>query len=252
MSVLGENATAFYPRKLRAKERDLLEAVLPESRPGYKAYRDLLPEMDVIGEGRRGTGNLVLGRPGDRPDLSLPLGPVIAFGMVETTRDSFSVSVREQVVHQIDVDIVSSHGEAIPDHFEEKRRWTYSSWTPGTPSPQTGEIAREVRINENLVLGILMKERRLLLHERSSGMNHLIPVTNFYNELMLVRRIRDPKIALHSDLMFHDARTYGEDDLRRALIAYNTLKRRVSITDTPDFSKPGRGIPFLRKLFGKQ
>lgn len=248
---MGEDAVVSYPRKLRPKERDLLETVLPENRPGYQAYRILLSTMDVIGEGRRGAGNFVLGMAGDKPDITSPLGPVIAYGMVETTRDEFSVTVREHVANQMDIEIVSSHGEEIPDHYEEKRRWTYSTWTPRTPSPHTGELAREVRINENLVLGILMTERRLLLHDGVSGMNHLIPITNFYNELMLVKNIRDPQIALHSHLLFEDLMSYSESDLRSAFVAYNTIKRRVSIVNTPPPPKPRGGFSLLKNLLGK-
>ena len=46
--------------------------------------------------------------------------PVIAYGMVETTRDAFTITVREEVAAQINVEIVSRRGEEIPDHFEEK------------------------------------------------------------------------------------------------------------------------------------
>ena len=249
---MGLNEVAVYPRGLRLKERDLLDAVLPENRPGYRAYRDVISTMVVIGGGRRGEGNLVLGMPGDKPDLSLPLAPVFAFGVVETTRDVFSVTVREHRERQIDIEIVSSRGETIPDHFEERRRWTYSTWIPGTPSPDTGETAREVRINESLTLAMLVKERRLLLHDAGSGVNHLIPITTFYDELMMVKNIRDPKIALHSGLLFQDARSPNDDDLRSAFIAYNRVRRRVPLVVPPAAPRPVGGLPSLvRKLFGK-
>lgn len=242
----------MYPRTLRPKEQDLLEAVLPLDRPGYRQYRELLSRMVVLGEGRRGAGNLVLGISGDRPDVTSPLPPVVAYGMVETTRNTFSVTLREVVSDQIDVEIVSSRGEEVPDHFEEKRRWTYSTWIPGSQSPATGEQAREVRISETLVLGILSSEQRLLLHHSRTGMVHLIPITGFYNELMVHKNIRDPKTALNAKLLFQNLPSYSDEDLRSSFISYNRLKRRVSIAEaTPVPRTTGIGT-YLKTLFGKK
>jgi len=242
----------MYPRSLRLKEQDLLESVLPVDRPGYRQYRELLSRMVVLGEGRQGAGNLILGISGDRPDVTSPLSPVVAYGMVETTRDAFSVTVREIVGDQIDVEIVSSRGEEVPDHFEEKRRWTYSTWAPGSPSPATDERAREVRVSETLVLGILSSEQRLLLHDSSTGMIHLIPITSFYNELMLHKNIRDPKTALNARLLFQNLPSYRDEDLRSSFISYNKLKRRVSIVEAPPLPPTTGIVGYLKTLFGKK
>ncbi len=224
-----------YPRMLRPKERELLECVLPPDRPGYDRYRALIGGMQVIGEGRRGRGNFVLGRTADTPDISSPLGPVVAYGVVETTRDPFTVTVREYAGDQIDVEIVSAHGEEIPDHFEEKRRWTYSSWNPGDPSPATGAPVREVAVDVSCTLAIAATEKRIWIHDRATGIVHLLPITNFYNALMLHRRIRDPKVALRSALLFENLRSYTDADLRAAFVAYNAFRHRVSVaTPTED------------------
>jgi len=176
----------------------------------------------------------------------------VAYGMVETTRDAFSVTVREVVYDQIDVEIVSSRGEQIPDHFEEKRRWTYSTWVPGSPSPASGEWAREVRISETLSLGILSSEQRLLLHDGNSGMIHLIPITSFYNELMLHKNIRDPKIALNARLLFQNLPSYSDDDLRSSFISYNKLKPRVSIVEPHSAPQSTGIVKYLKTMFGKK
>ena len=112
-----------YPRPLRPKELDLLETVLPVDRPAYRAVRTRLESMTVLGEGRRGEGDIMMGLPGDTPDTGSPLPPVIAYGAVETTRGSYSVTVREESGNQINVEIVSGGGTPLPDHYEEKRRW---------------------------------------------------------------------------------------------------------------------------------
>ncbi|MEK9137890.1 MAG: hypothetical protein AAB393_12265, partial [Bacteroidota bacterium] len=185
---------------------------------------------------------------GDKPDNASPLAPVVAYGMVETTRDQFSITVREYIGRQIDVEIVSMHGDEIPDHYEERRRWAYSTWEPGMPSPATGESMREVPVGESLVLGIAVKEKRVLLHDGGTGMNHLIPITSFYNELMLHQNIRDPKIALNSNLFFQNLASYGDEDIRHAFIAYNKSKRRVTVVETPHPERK-RGMPGLLTKF---
>lgn len=250
--LAGESTTMMYPRTLRSKEQDLLEAVLPLDRPGYRKYRELLSRMVVLDEGRRGAGNFVLGISGDRHDVTSPLAPVVAYGMVETTRDAFSVTLREVVSDQIDVEIVSSRGEEVPDHFEEKRRWTYSTWMPGLSSPATGEQAREVRITETLVLGILSSEQRLLLHHSSTGMVHLIPITGFYNELMVHKSIRDAKTALNAKLLFQNLSSYSDEDLRSSFISYNKLKRRVLIDEVPPVPETTGIVSYLKTLFGNE
>jgi hypothetical protein len=221
--------TESYPRPLRVKERELLEAVLPLDRPGYRLYRKELEHLVVIGEGRQGAGNLILGSAGMEPETSAPLTPVVAYGVVETTRETLTVTVREVFGGQIDVEIVTSHGEEIPDHFEEKRRWTYSSWQPGQPSPATGTPVHEVAIDSSSILAISTQEKRLWLFDGTTGMNHPIPITNFYNELMLVKGIRAPEIALRSALLFENFHQYTDGEIHAAFIAYNRFRKRVEL-----------------------
>jgi hypothetical protein len=230
-----------YPRILRPKERDLLESVLPPDRPGYRRYREQLETMQVIGEGRRGAGNLILGHPGDLPDLTSPLPAVVAYGVVETTRDYYTITVRECVGGQIDAEIVSAHDEEIPDHFEEKRRWTQAEWKPGSASPATGVLVREVPIDIHSVLAIAAGEKRLWLYDGATGMNHPIPVTNYHNELMLRKQIRDPELALKSGLLFDQLSSYSDEDLRAAFVAYNAGRRRVEVQSVPS-PAPARGF----------
>jgi len=246
MSAL--DAKDMYPRKLRNKELDMIEFVLPVDRPGYRQYREWISSMLVLGEGRRGSGNLIMGYDGDIPDRVSPLAPVIAYGVVETTRDSYSVTLREYLGRQVDLEIVSAHGEEIPDHFEEKGRWTYSSWLPGQPSPATGEKVREIVIEEGLVLAIARQEQRLWVYNRTNGMNLLIPITNFYNELMLQKSIRDPRIALKSALFFKDLDFYTDSEICSSFVAYNKLKPKVEIK-TPILKSEERGFKmFVAKL----
>jgi hypothetical protein len=204
--------------------------------------------MIVLAQGRRGRGNLVLGFHNDIADVTSPLAPVVAFGMVETATDRFSITVRECVGNQIDIEIVSGRGDEIPDSFEEKQRWTYSSWLPGDPSPATHQRVREVVIDNDRILAIARQERRLWVYDGSTGIIHLIPITNFYNDLMLLKHIRDPKVALKSDLFFEHLDTYPDDELRSSFIAYNALRRKVNIDPREPVKEPRRLKDYFRKL----
>ena len=241
-----------FPRALRPKERDIIESVLPLDRPGYRDLREMIGKMVVLGEGRRGPGNFVLGFASDDPDLSSPLSSVVAFGMIETTRDAYSVTVRECSGDQIDVEIVSSRAEAVPDHFEEKGRWTYSSWAPGRTSPCSGEPVREIPVDGSVTLAIAPGEGRLWIHGRSTGMVHPIPVTSYYNELMIRRRVRDPEIALDSRLFFDGPDTYSDEELRDAFIAYNAIRHRVEIRPRERHSTERSLRAHVRSLFRRK
>jgi hypothetical protein len=249
---LEQTPAVVFPRPLRVRERELIESVLPLDRPGYRAYRESIGKMIVLGEGRRGAGNIVIGMQGDVADVVSPLPPVVAYGCVETTQQTFTITVRENVGDQIDVEIVSSQGDEVPEHFEEKRRWSYSDWLPGKPLPSSGEVPREIAIDTRSVLAIAPREKRILVHDGLTGMNHLIPVTNFYNELMLQKGVRDPAVALKSDLLFVNLATFSNEELRLSFMTYNTRKRRITIVDPPATPPPDGSPSFLNFLFRKK
>jgi hypothetical protein len=69
------------------------------------------------------------------------------------------------------------------------------------------------------------------LYDGMDGVIHQIPLTNFYNELMLHANIRDPKIALNAKRLFTDLRDYTDTDLVRAFASYNKLRTRVALDD---------------------
>src|SRR2546425_6699340 len=96
-----------------------MDWILPLDRPGYRHYHDLVRGMAVIGKGRRGEGEIILGPEGLTPDLSSPLAPVFAYGAIETKDGTLSVTMREILDGQISVEIVSHKSEEIPSRSEE-------------------------------------------------------------------------------------------------------------------------------------
>lgn len=246
-----------YPRALSPREQELIAWVLPSDRPGYAAFGELLRTMVVIGEGRRGEGEIILAPGGSVPDFSAPLGAVYSYGAVETNFGVISVTVREPVDGQFSVEIVSQRSDRVPPEYEEARRWTYALWNPGEPCPQCLTGMREVpmRAGEGLrfVLALCARDRRLWVHDGAQRINRLIPVTNFYNEIMLHKNIRDPKIALDHKRFFAELERYSDADLSHAFQTYNALKAKVRIEGAVEPELPGRGgvLATLKKLLSR-
>jgi len=242
-----------YPREISGREREWLDWILPRDRPGYKRFKGSMEGMTVIGEGRRGKGEVVLGKPGDSPEFSEPFGAVFAYGGIETSFGMVSITVREPVGNQISLEIVSHRSEEIFEDFEESRRWTYSTWNPGSHCPQCSNPPREVPMRTpdhlQLVLALCVTDRRLWVYDSESRVNRLIPVTHFYNELMLHKSIRDPKIALDGRKLFSDLGEYTDADLTYAFFTYNKLKTKVHIAGPIEVEKKERSS-LVKRLTG--
>ena len=249
----GQNSE--YPRPLALRERGWIEWILPVDRAGYRQYRELIASMTVLGQGRRGAGEFILGHPGHEPDFSAPLAPVFAYGAIDSNFGTISVTLRELTDDQISFEIVSQRSEEVPAEFEESRRWTYSTWSPGDSCPQCRNAIREVSMHgaggqARLVLVICPTDRRLWVFDAATGVNRLIPVTNFHNELMLHKNIRDPKRALDSRLMFADLPKYSDSDLTYAFLTYNTIKTKIRVADDIQTGREEKPTLFKRFIKG--
>lgn len=258
-SLMGSGAQE-YPRQLTARERELIEWILPVDRKAYRHYRDAVSSMEVVGEGRRGKGEIVLGQPGTGPDFSSPLGAVFAYGVMETSSGVLSVTLREMTDGQLSVEMVGQQSEDVPEEFEEIRRWTYSTWKPADPCPQCRQPVRQVEMSggeagtQHLTLALCRVDRRIWVFDELSQVVRLIPVTNYYNELMLHLNIREPDVALNSRNLFTNLPRYSNADLTLAFQSYNALRNKVR-TEGPVRSLPGEnpsGWKRLTKLFGKE
>ncbi len=221
-----------YPRPLSEKEWSLIEWILPEKRTGYQKYRTLLTSLQVIGPGRWGEGDLILGEPGDTPELSGPMERIFANGIIESAEGKITVSVHEYVAGQLEVQIANLHDEEIPDELTIQRKATYSTWKPGSECPFCNQSIREIPVNNNdpvAVLAICTNDKNIWIYDDADGVNHPIPATNYYNELMLFKQIKDPSIALQSKNLFSMLDDYSDEDLREAFVRYNKTWRRISI-----------------------
>lgn len=243
----------MFPRELSAREYAWIQWLLPADRPGYKRVLDSLHKLFVIGEGRWGKNDLVLGAIGDEIDRTEGMQPVVAFGELKGSPCDLTLSLHApNELGQIEFQLSPSIGDVVPQKLEVRSKWTYSTWKPGLPCPATGTAVREVKLpasRDGLRLVIAPTKRVVWLHDSADMMNRLIPVTNFYNELVISQGIRDPKIALDHSLLFTDDARWSDAHLAEAFVRYNVLYKKVGLElfDKPD----ERHQSLLKRLFGR-
>ncbi len=219
-----------FPRALTEKEKYLLLSVLPENKIGYKKYREKIEKLIVIGQGRFSRDNMILGKTGCKPDLSSPSTPVFASGTVICKETEIDVNIHEEIEDEIEFDISTNNSFDLKDDFTEISKWSYSEWVPGVNAPKDNSPVREiVIIPGKFILAIAPVHKKIWLHNFSSGVNHLIPLSNFYNQLMMVKDIRNSNIALHPGIFFEHYNEYSDHDLISALITYNKYIKRFDI-----------------------
>jgi hypothetical protein len=245
------------PRPVTDVEADWLRFLLPEDRPGYRDLRSRLEGLVVLGEGRWGEGDLVLGRPGQEIDLEAGMEPVAAFGQILGDGEEVVTLTLHQPDDEgrIEFQIGGVESGAALSGVRERSRWSYSYWSPGAPCPATGGRVREIElIPGELALAISPAARSLWLFDRIALTNRLLPVTNFYNELVMSLGIRDPRLALDHTRLFTENGSFTDGDLRNAFIRYNSTFRKVDpdrFIGAPAGGQKTRSIgERLRGLFG--
>src|SRR4030067_1942274 len=181
------NNERTFPRNLTSNENMLLFSVLPENKTGYNAYRNKIKALVVTGFGRFGGGNFILGKENTKPDLSFSSSPVFAIGTNIYKEGTIDIAIHEELDDEIEYDISvlnqSHRAGSIPETLTEIKRLNYSEWNPGDTAPNDGSYVREVKIIENeYMLAIAALHKKIWLHEYKSGVNFIIPLSNFYNE----------------------------------------------------------------------
>jgi hypothetical protein len=117
---------------------------------------------------------------------------------------------------------------------------------PGKYLFEDAEV-REFEISPGAyTLAIVPKLKKIWLHDISTGVNHIIPVTNFFNELMRLKNIRDPKLALSPGNFFAIINEFRNDEIRKAFLMYDKYLSKFNIKDEKNDSHTS-GIP-KRKL----
>ncbi|MBI4429156.1 MAG: hypothetical protein HY562_08555 [Ignavibacteriales bacterium] len=243
-----------YPRVLRRAERELLLWVLPEERPGYREYRDCVKAWKIAAQGRRGTGNYILAPEGTVVDNDSPLPQVFAFGAVITANGEMTITVRERLGDQLEFEITTPDDEQPAENAQGVRRWTFSTWLPSQPCPicsmPVREVAMKTRSGLHPVFAVCPRDQRLWVYDEATGVNHPIPVTNIYNELVMQRKVRDPLVALDSKRLFSDLASYSDEKLTKAFAVYNTVRTKIPMEDMILAEEPKKRS-LLKRLFSK-
>lgn len=224
----------LYPRPISPRERRWLDLLLPADRPGYETLRRMAADAVVIGAGRWGRGDILLGPENAEWSEDAATEPVAAYGEVDAAweDDSFTIAL---TLHEGDdcgiVELQASRpdGGEIPEQATERNVWSFSRWSPGDPCPATGTVVREVAMDAAGMLRLVISpaRRALWLHDAIGGRNTLIPITNFFNELMTVKGIRDPKIPRDHSLLYAPGAMFADGEIRAAFARYNIAFRKV-------------------------
>ena len=198
--------------------------ILPENKPGYNLYRKKIESMLIIGDGNFGEGNYILGLNEPDPDLSFPSAPVFALGTFYSGIEQFDVIIHEEMENKIEIWFGRDVNENTGNGFKVK---SYSDWIPGMKSPFSDSKVREIIIKSNeFILAVVPEEKKIWLYESASGVNHLIPISNYYNSLMLYRSERNAEKVLNPNLFFDNLGIYNDLELKSAFELYNKYMRR--------------------------
>ncbi|MBZ0198601.1 MAG: hypothetical protein K8H86_01950 [Ignavibacteriaceae bacterium] len=217
----------MFPRSLTEKEKEYLFYILPHDKPGYSEYRALINKMVIIGCGMFGDTNKILGMPGDDVDFDIPSSPVFALGTIYEPGKIIDVLIHELSEKQIEFDI----SEKRDSSNSESESWSYSHWKSGDKSPNDNSEVREVKFEDKHLLAISPANKKIWLNDAESGVNIIIPVTNFYSYLMTIKNIRESQIVLKPDLFFANQNKFTDVELISAFILYNKYFNRVKLKE---------------------
>lgn len=217
-----------YPRDLSVIEKKLLFSILPANKSGYAQYRAKINTLSVTGEGMGGGSNLFLGLQGTLPDTISPSRPVFALGTLHYDTGIIDLIIHEEIDNEIecvfDGDLSIAQNEML------KKNINYSEWEPGMKSPEKNEKVREIIIvPSSYILVFAASESKIWLHNTATGVNLLIPLSNYYNNLMLLKNERKSSVALNPKLFFNNLEAYDNEELVSAFIMYNKYMKRVQL-----------------------
>jgi hypothetical protein len=145
------------------------------------------------------------------------------------------ISIHEFFDNKIEVSISNISGEEIPDSLTVVSRWSYSYWKPGAASPFEGDSLREIDIAKTkgaLVLALSPKNFSLWLYEAKTGLNRIIPVTNFINELLRGNTTVDKSRGINIAYVFENLNKFTDGEFIKALVQYNKQWRKAELLDS--------------------
>ncbi len=231
----------------------ILRWLLPESRSGYGGYFNEICNMRMLGYGRWGEGNYILGYGDAALDPSAPVERVLAFGSIAVRSGVCTATVHDKSDDTIEVQFALTGRASIEEAAKSAERYCYSYWQPGDPAPATKSRVRETQIDaaNRYVLAIAPGDERIWLHDRVSGVNRLIPHMQFYSEVVRVAGIRDKQTVFNAKLLFSEDGRFTGECFRQAVIAYNKRRPVASCIDEPP-APPASHRGILARIFNRK
>jgi hypothetical protein len=244
-----------FPRSLNHEELEFIRWLLPETSSVYGSLLWNIQARIILGEGRWGSGDLIMGESGMRIDMMMPMSPVVAYGECYIGETLLTVSVHEANTDE-QIEIQFSGVYPLPQNISVSSGWTFSYWIPGMPCPATGGPVREVDLhdgsgNARYTIAISPSKKRLWLYHHASRYNQLLGITAFADELFRTHHIRDAEAVTHPNTMFDRLNEFTDGDLRQALLSYNTFGLHKFDTEGLVRVEKEDKKSFLGKLFNK-
>ncbi len=220
----------IYPRKLSESERAILFSLLPDDKSGYKNYHSLIDKYYLISEGRFGNGNLILGELDDLPDLSISSSPVFAIGNVYTAYENYYVVIHSSNEGMIEIQI---DPYPVKDGIVITKVINYSDWKPGMKSPEyNSEVHQYLIKDKEYLLAVCQASKKIWLHEYLTGVNYIIPKSNFINELMRIQKVSADKSLINPANFFDNLNKFSDREIRLAFLLYNKYLKHFNLGDT--------------------
>lgn len=236
--IVNESPVEF-PRELTAQEKDYLFSVLPVNKPGYKIYRDKIKGLSVARYGNSGESSLILAQKDSGGNSFNSVSPVLAVGTIEFSDFEIDIIVHEEIDDEIEVEISKFNLLANSENSKELKRWSYSDWIPGGKAPgDNSEVREEILSPEEFILAIAPSHKKMWVYEFETGINHLIPISNYYNHLMLVKGIRNSSEVLRPALLFKNLSKFNSKEIVSAFFLYNKYMKHINLKYREQRIKP--------------
>lgn len=226
------------PRKLNSGELGIIFNLFPQNSPHYTAYINLLKNWYICKIDSADPFKLFLCENSEViPDDFVM--PVVNIGGINIGDQFYDFTFFENSGDTVRIEI--SIERAV------KNEYSLANWKPGDSSPFSGDL-RTVEINkgEYLLLRDIAK-KKLWVHDKNKSGNIILTVTSFYNSVMGVENIKDPKVAFNFDLLFSDK--FGDDVLTKAFYLHAKKNKipgiKVEIPEVTEKEKPN----FWKRLF---
>ncbi len=223
-----------FPRKISEIESYWLDFILPESNKIYQNYKEKIKDLYVIGYAKNSPFSLILGKKEDNMIDDYPSLQIVATGFFEYDFGKVEISLYEFFEGHLQLDIfVQSQVDINQFNINdlkkrELHKAAFLNWKPGNNHPYDNSSIREVEIQEDKVtLAISEKHKRIWVYEHKNEMIHFIPITNFYQEVLKVARIKSPETITNINYFFLNLNKFTDELIQRAFINYNKIWKKI-------------------------